>query len=85
MARLRPSREREASSTSSQWSGVDTVGSSMARSDHTHTVVLWASFWLQSTSTLPARKSLRIEATTSSGRSRAKISAKARAQAFAPG
>ena len=40
-------------STSSQVTGVDTVGCSRARSEYTETVVLCSSFWLQSTNTFP--------------------------------
>ena len=47
-----------AASTSSQRSGVETVGRSLARSEYTQTVVLCSSFWLQSTSTLPAAQRL---------------------------
>src|ERR1700686_3674148 len=43
-------------STSSQVTGVETVGCSRARSEKTATVVLCSSFWLQSTNTLPVRR-----------------------------
>ncbi len=46
---------------------MDTVGRSLARSEYTHTVVLWSSFWLQSTSTLPPRIDFFMLETTSSG------------------
>ena len=32
---------------------MDTLGSGVARNEYAHTVVLWRSFWLQSTKTLP--------------------------------
>src|SRR5207253_5930778 len=41
--------------TSSQVTGVETVGSSLARSEYTQMVVLCSSFWLQSTNTFPLR------------------------------
>ena len=50
--RARPSA---AASTSSQVTGVDTVGRGRARSEYTATVVLWRLFWLQSMKTLPGR------------------------------
>lgn len=40
---------------------------SRARGEYTATVVLWRSFWLQSTSTRPPRRSLACRETTSSG------------------
>src|SRR3712207_8878580 len=46
-----------ACSTSAHVTGVDTVGRTLARSEYTHTVVLCSSFWLQSISTLPVRRS----------------------------
>src|SRR5207247_10311653 len=39
--------------TSSQVTGVETVGSSLARSEETQTGVVCSSFWLQSTNTVP--------------------------------
>src|SRR5664279_295095 len=54
-------------STSSHFTGVETVGRSFARNEYTHTVVLWSSFWLQSTSTLPVRSAFFMSETTSSG------------------
>src|SRR5205814_4841800 len=41
--------------TSSQVTGVETVGSSLARKLYTQIVVLCSSFWLQSTNTFPLR------------------------------
>ncbi len=49
-----------ARSTSSQVTGVETVGCSRARSEYTATVVLCSSFWLQSTKTLPVRMLLHL-------------------------
>src|SRR5258708_39841037 len=54
-------------STSSQLTGVETVGLSRARSEYTAMVVLWSSFWLQSTKTLPVRIAFFISETTISG------------------
>ena len=51
--RRRP--RRPAASTSSHEIGVDTPGAGVARNEYAHTVVLWRSFWLQSTNTLPGR------------------------------
>src|SRR6059058_5980932 len=42
-------------STSSHVTGVETVGSSLARKLYTQIVVLCSSFWLQSTNTFPLR------------------------------
>ena len=47
-------------STSSQVTGVDTVGRGRARSEYTATVVLCRLFWLQSMKTLPGRAFLAI-------------------------
>src|SRR5215831_9251486 len=51
-------------STSSQVTGVDTVGRLRARSEYGAIVVLWALFWLQSMRTLPGRSDLVIRETT---------------------
>ena len=53
--------------TSAGVTGVDTVGSGRARSEQAATVVLVGMLWLQSMSTLPARRSRRMLDTTSSG------------------
>src|ERR687893_748516 len=74
-----------ASSTSSQVTGVDTVGRSFARSEYTHTVVLCSSFCDQSTNTLPWRSSLAMFDTTSSGCCFSTSSAHARENVFVPG
>src|SRR5713101_788776 len=54
-------------STSSQDTGVETVGRDRARSEYTLTVVLYWSFWLQSISTRPVRSSFSCLCTTRSG------------------
>src|SRR3954471_15700162 len=74
-----------ASSTSSQVTGVETVGRSLARSEYTHTVVLCSSFCDQSISTLPWRRSLRMSDTTVSGCCFSSSCAQARANVFVPG
>src|SRR5579863_957799 len=56
-----------ARSTSSQLTGVDAVGCSLARREYTATVVLCSSFWLQSTKTLPVRRLFFMSETTCCG------------------
>src|SRR5207245_9588899 len=68
--------------TSSQVTGIDTVGRSRARSEYTQTVVLCGSFWLQSRSTFPERSDFFIFETTSCGHFAARASATARANAL---
>ena len=53
----RPASPTAPASTSSQVSGVDTVGVGWARSEYGATVVFAAAFWLQSMNTLPGRSS----------------------------
>ena len=55
--------------TSSQARGVETVGRGRARSEYAVTVVLCRSFWLQSTKTFPARRSVLMMTVTRSGSS----------------
>lgn len=68
--------------TSSHPTGVDAVGRSVARSEYTHTVVFFASFWLQSISTLPVRCAFVIRETTRSGSAASSVSATAFANGF---
>ena len=56
---------RRAASTSSHDTGVDTVGSGLARSEYGAIVVLWWAFWLQSTKIFPGRWTLAIVVVTS--------------------
>ena len=53
--------------TSSQPTGVETVGSSRARSEYGATVVFAELFWLQSTNTLPPRTAFVMRDTISAG------------------
>src|SRR5208337_2633730 len=71
-----------ACSTSSQVTGVDTVGCSRARSEYTEIVVLCWSFWLQSTRTLLVRTAFFMSETTNSGCSCSSRRATARANDF---
>ena len=77
-----PDRRRDAASTSSQVTGVETVGRSFARSEYTLTVVLCSSFWLQSISTLPPRSDFVMRDTTCFGCCFSSSSATARANGF---
>jgi len=70
-------------STSSQLTGVETVGNWRARSEYGATVVLEPLFWLQSTRTLPVRSALVIRDTARRGCSRSSRSAYARARSLA--
>ena len=70
-------------STSSQLTGVETVGNWRARSEYGATVVLEPLFWLQSMSTLPARSFLVIRDTARPGHSRSSRSAYPRAWSLA--
>ena len=72
-------------STSSQVTGVDTVGSGRARSEYGAIVVLATWFWLQSMRTRPLRSSFFMLATTRSGRARASSWAMVRASSREPG
>jgi flagellar motor switch/type III secretory pathway protein FliN len=56
----RSSSSSTAAPSSSQVTGIETVGTSRARIEYTHTVVLCRSFWLQSTNTLFFRRSFRM-------------------------
>src|SRR5918995_643156 len=66
-------------STSSQVTGAETVGSSRPRSEYGATVVFAALFWLQSTSTLPARARFSMREITRSRCSISRRSARRRA------
>ena len=56
-----------AASISSHDTGVDTVGRSRMRNEYAHTVVLWLSFWLQSTNTRSGRLAFAMSTVTRFG------------------
>src|SRR5438552_5516357 len=68
--------------TSSQVTGVETVGSSLARSEYTQMVVLCSSFWLQSTNTFPLRTDFDMLEVTRSPCSPSRCWARARDRSF---
>ena len=72
-----------AASTSSHDTGVDTVGSGLARSEYGAIVVLWWAFWLQSTKIFPGRWTLAIVVVTCFGSWRSSTWPTARAKSAA--
>jgi len=76
-------RSARPSLTSSQVTGVDTVGVLIARSEYGATVVLAALFWLQSMNTLPRRNGLAMRDVTRPGLLRSRFWARERARSLA--